>query len=266
MAWYEEINGIKLLRFSLLEPFTNDILHFSTTRQGVNSAVFSMGSPGDENDILSVRSREMLADALSVSPGQFVFCRQTHSDHVRIIHHIQDDNGFYSKKTAIQDNDSLITGEKNILLISLTADCVPILLYDPVKHIVASVHSGWRGTAKKILGKTIAEMMKSFSCLPTDILCCIGPSAGPCCYEVGEDVLTEFKQFQQKEKLFRKHKENKYLLDLHETNRQLALMCGIPDSHIEKAGICTMCSNGLYHSARTGGPGSGRMATGIMLK
>ena len=258
MAYYEEINGIKLLRFSLLQPFTKSILHFSTTRHGVNGAPFSMGSPGDENDVLSVRSREMLAEAMSVSPQQFVFCRQTHSNHVRIIRHIHNDNGFYSKQTAIQDNDSLITAEKNILLISLTADCVPVLLYDPEKQIIASVHSGWRGTARNILGRTIDEMMRSFSCLPADLFCCIGPSAGPCCYEVGENVWSEFSQFQQKETIFRKHNGNKYLLDLHEANRQIALSYGIPDAQIEKAGICTMCSNGLYHSARVDGPGSGR--------
>lgn len=267
MAYYEEINGIKILRFRLLDPYTNEVLHFSTTRRFSNGNEFSMGSPGDENNRLSQQCREQLAMALSVRSSQFVFCRQTHSDHVQEVNELKTDNGFYSKHNAVQDCDALLTNKKDICLMALTADCVPVLLYDTKQNVIASVHSGWRGTARKILAVTIAKMRERFNSNPANLICCIGPSAGPCCYEVGGDVKKAFSMtLTDCSPFFAAEKNGKYLLDLHEANRQIALSCGIPDAKIEKSGICTLCNDDLYHSARRHGKNAGRMATGIMLR
>ena len=210
--------------------------------------------------------KEILSESFGIQPSQFVFCRQTHSDNIAIINSVKDDMGFYEKKNAVVETDGIITSSRGICLVIQTADCVPVILYDPVKHIAASIHSGWRGTARHILKKAIVRMQNDFMCEPSDIICCIGPSAGPCCYEVGEDVLTAFyKEFLNPEGLFIQFSKNKYRADLWKTNKSMAIESGIKEANIETAEICTICNSDMFYSARVHKENAGRMATGIMM-
>lgn len=266
MAYFKDIYKILTLQFELLDRFS-DIIHFSTTRIYGEDKNFSMSFYDNQKDLLKGPTpREILAESLGIKPYQFVFCRQIHSDNITIINSIKDDTGFYEKSNAIAETDGLITSAKNICLVAQTADCVPVLLYDPVKHIVASIHSGWRGTAKQILKKAIIRMQNEFMCEPADIICCIGPSAGPCCYEVGEDVLSSFYSgFNNPDEFFIPLAKGKYRADLWKANKSIVLSCGLSEANIETSEICTMCNSDMFYSARVHKEKAGRMATGIMM-
>lgn len=121
------------------------------------------------------------------------------------------------------------------------ADCVPILVYDPVKCAGAIIHAGREGTRQGIAQEAIVKMRSRFGSQSTDLTAVIGPSAGPCCYEVGPDVQHEFSQSGGKSVGNR--------LDLWETNRSQLLKSAIPESQVHVSGECTICSE-KYHSFR----------------
>lgn len=266
MVYFKEKYKILTLQFELLDRFPG-IIHFSTTRIYGENKNFSMSFYANQKELLrGPTPKEILAESFGIQPSQFVFCRQIHSDNIAIINSVKDDMGFYEKKNALIETDGVITTSRNICLVIQTADCVPVLLYDPVKHIAASIHSGWRGTAKHILKKAIIRMQNEFMCEPADIICCIGPSAGPCCYEVREDVLSSFYSgFNNPKEFFIPLAKDKYRADLWKANKSMALSCGLSETNIETSEICTICNSDMFYSARVHKEKAGRMATGIMM-
>jgi len=170
--------------------------------------------------------------------------------------------------------DGLITNVKDMSLVTFYADCVPLFFYDPVKEVIAMAHSGWRGTVGKIGKVTIEKMNSEFGCLPSDILCGIGPSICKDCYEVSDDVADEFRKAFGKsiaeEKLLRQcifnpTDNDKYMLDLWSACRQVFIDAGIPESHIEITDYCTRCNPKLFYSHRIMGPNRGSLAGFISL-
>ena len=145
------------------------------------------------------------------------------------------------------------------------ADCVPILLYNSKKKVIAAVHSGWRGTAKAILVKTIEMMINNYGCEPSSIIAGLGPSIGSCCYTVSSDVYDAFNSFTWKEKVFRSGADKLLKLDLWNANKELLLAAGILEKNIELSNLCTQCISGVFYSSRAGKGNTGRMAAGIML-
>ncbi|NOZ69563.1 MAG: peptidoglycan editing factor PgeF [Deferribacteres bacterium] len=145
--------------------------------------------------------------------------------------------------------DAVITGRKGVLIGVLVADCVPVLLYDPLKRVAGAVHAGWRGTAGGILKGTVRAMQERFGCSAGDILAAIGPSIRGCCYEVGEDVRAGIQEATGSGDYFRRHGD-KYLLDLATANKIQAVVAGIPGENIWQAGECTFCNPDKFHSYR----------------
>ena len=137
----------------------------------------------------------------------------------------------------------MITDREGLMLCVHTADCVPVVLLDPIRKAVGIAHSGWVGSSKRISGKTVRKMKEEYGCDPENIICCIGPYNHSCCYEVGEDVLDAFRDsFIQSEcdQMFsKKDPEGKYLLDL---GRAVSLsLCreGVQRENIHDSGHCT---------------------------
>ena len=117
------------------------------------------------------------------------------------------------------DGDALITNLPKVPLLVLTADCVPVVIIDPVNKAIGVAHAGWRGTYDKISEKTIEEMIKSYNSNPQDLICVIGPSIGPCCYEVSKDLVEKFNiNLANYEERFDIIKDNKHYLDLWKIN------------------------------------------------
>ena len=154
----------------------------------------------------------------------------------------------------------------------MEADCVPVYFYDPVKEVIAMVHSGWKGTVKKISEVTIQKMKSGFGCQSSDMLVAIGPHICRYCYEVGAELLEEFSQSfdkQELKKIFRPKNQEKYLLNLEEAVRLTLLKNGVPAENIFSAGVCTLHSQVegySFCSYRRTKSKTERMLTAIMMK
>jgi hypothetical protein len=157
--------------------------------------------------------------------------------------------------------DSLVTRKQNLLLGISVADCVPILIVDRESQTIAAVHAGWRGTANRITAKTIAYMKTKLDSRSEDIFAFVGPSAGVCCYEVGEEVAENFPS----EYYIRSDHSGKYRVDLKKLNFAQLMESGLPKENLEISEACTIC-DWNYHSYRRDGPAGGRMLAVIGLK
>lgn len=161
--------------------------------------------------------------------------------------------------------DGLVTETPGILLSVRTADCVPILLFDPKKRVCAAVHAGWRGTVGGIGENAVREMI-SHGSDPRDVLAAIGPCIGSCCYRVGEDVYEAFAAKGDFSACFIPDPEpGKYRLDLTAANRLLLLDAGLLPAHIDEARVCTYCHGEYFFSHRRMGAERGTMSAFITL-
>jgi hypothetical protein len=151
------------------------------------------------------------------------------------------------------DGDALIATRPGLAVSIRTADCLPILLADPRRGVVAAVHAGWRGTAGRIVAAAVNRMCGQHGCDSASIHAAIGPGIGPCCYQVGPEVARQFGQ------------EGTVHLDLAAANREQLLETGVVASHIDTIGLCTRCRADLFHSWRRDGAAAGRMISYIRL-
>ena len=192
----------------------------------------------------------------------FIVANQTHSANITVI---KDKNNSWLtdiEAHAIEDCDALITNQKEIMLTIMTADCVPILLFDTKQKVVASIHAGWKGTEQEIALKTVEKMQEVFSSNPKDIIAGIAPSIGKCCYEVDWNVAKNFKHI---EKAY-DEKGEKQMLDLPYINQQQLLHAGLKKENIEMSNVCTACEVKDYFSYRKEKGCSGRFMSMIGLK
>jgi len=191
----------------------------------------------------------------------FIVANQTHSDNIHIIQKNKE-IGWNSVEDAIESCDALITSQTNIMLTILTADCVPILLFDPKQKVVAAIHAGWKGTEQQIASKTVEKMKKEFNSNPKDIIAGVAPSIGRCCYEVEWNVAKHFEAIEDAYE----NKGEKQMLDLPHINKLQLLNAGLTKEHIEMSNICTACDVENYFSYRKEGGCSGRFMSMIGLK
>lgn len=190
----------------------------------------------------------------------FVVANQTHSANIKIVTK-KDSRGWKDLESTVSDCDALITNEKGVMLTILTADCVPILLFDKQQDIIAIVHAGWRGTKDKIVYKTIEKMKDIFNSNPKNIIASIAPSIGKCCYEVDWSVAKHFQNI----KGAYEDVGDKQMLDLPYINRVQLLQAGVESDNIELSNICTACNVENYFSYRKENGCSGRFMSMIGL-
>ncbi len=261
------IKGLSLLQFDNLNRFP-EILHFSTTRIGgkseANYSSLNLGlNSGDSPDRV-ILNRETLCSALEIKSDSFIFPKQTHTATVKVITKLFLSASIAERKHYLLDTDAVITALHSICIAVKTADCVPVLLFDPKQKVIAAIHAGWRGTSQNIVVETIQKMGEEFGSSPADLIAGIGPSISPAVYEVGADVHSQFDSaFYRDTNPVIKEKK---LLNLWEANRQQLLRAGVPTGQIELAQICTLSDPERFFSARRDGAKTGRMGTGIMLK
>ncbi len=245
--------------FYQFDTLTNDgFLHFTSTKKGWRGDGRSRFT-GDSEETYQAYRQE-LAASFSLSSSQLVFPRQTHTDHITVV--TEPLNG-----AEIPDTDALITNIPGLCICVQTADCVPILICDPVKKVVAAIHAGWRGTASLISAKTVEKMIQEFGCDPNNLIAGIGPSISAPNYEVGVEVVDAVrKNFWNHENILTPSKtDGKAYLDLWTANQTLLESTGIPSSQIEIMGLCSFDGKDAFYSARRDGGATGRMVTGIMI-
>ena len=244
------------------------LVHFITTRAGgmslppYDSLNLGLHTADNSDDVRA--NRALLAKETGIGKEKFLYASQVHSGDVKIIDSKAIGNGVLSSNPR---TDATITDLPGICLMVMVADCVPVLLYDPVKKVSAVIHAGWRGTVHKITSNTIQSMVGHFGCDPADILAGIGPSIGPCCYEVGEDV-TEFVEQSfgtTQGYLIRKKDSSKPHFDLWYANQKQLADNGVKPENIETSALCTMCNSETFFSSRASGGITGRFAAGICI-
>ena len=260
---------MSLLIYPITETFP--ILAFTTQCEGGVSTgqftSFNLGRYSGDSGKNVEANFGVLANLISVAKDRIVTPYQTHED--KIVNVSAD---FLSLSSSFQNDqlqgvDALITDQKQICIGVTTADCVPLLIYDPTNHVAGAVHSGWKSTMKHIVSKTITEMTNVFGSKPKDLQVMIGPCISSQAFEVGEEVLAQFEGNDFRTQEFTKFDTvtGKPHIDLRLANMQLLLRSGVDLSNIYVEPTCTFSSS-LYFSARRQGFASGRMLTGICLR
>lgn len=251
------INGLHLWQFERLSEQPS-IKHFVTDRRHdaiQREFTLSYSSSQDRQEIQ--HNRHLLADAMGIGHAQLYFPSQVHK--TRIVNVTYD-----TSKEEVMETDALITNEKGICIAVMSADCVPILLYDKKNNAVGAVHSGWRGTVARILEKTLHHMHATFGTRGEDLYAGIGPSISQASYEVGKEVVEAvYQSFGEQSGLIIPYPDNKARLDLWQANKLQLLEFGVLSSHIETSDLCTVKNNHHFFSARKGD--TGRFAAGIMV-
>ena len=250
----------QMLEYGIMKPYSN-ISSFSTTRhggcgEGAYATFNCTHYCGDRPEHVKA-NLENLAAFLPERPRVFVIPRQTHTTNVRVVTDVPTEE-------ELQDVDAVVTHLKGFCLCVSTADCVPILIYDKVKQVIAAVHAGWRGTVGRIVEKTLEAMKSHYGTDGKDVVACIGPSISLESFEVGDEVYDAFAEAGfDMERIARKHE--KWHLDLWEANRLQLLAQGVLPEHIEVASICTYQCHEDFFSARRLGIKSGRILSGIQI-
>ncbi|HKV62647.1 MAG TPA: peptidoglycan editing factor PgeF [Candidatus Acidoferrum sp.] len=279
--WAEhKSNGIRILQIPALSRLRWLIHGFGTKPGGVSNQdgqkVLNLGFTEWDAKENVLENRRLFQSAMGASNMKLISLKQIHSDVIHL---------FNSAPAEPCHGDASMTNRPGLLLGVQTADCVPILLVDPKKRVVAAVHAGWRGTLARIVVKAIGQMQMQFKTNPADLLAAIGPSIGGCCYEVGTEVATQFlSQFPEAPEWFDEFRTGdepnpiqwlnmmppghqpppkNVLLDLRKANRAELLGAGLRDTNIFVIDLCTACRRDFFFSYRKEGAQGGRLMSVI---
>ena len=246
---------------------------FSTRKGGVSkehlaSLNLSFSVEDAKENVLENFRR--IGERFGKTPEDFVLSKQSHETKVLKVG-TKDRGKGITKDRDYEGIDALITDEKGTILSCFSADCVPILFYDPIHKTVGACHSGWRGTKGKILQNVVEEMRKHFSSNPAEILIAIGPSICKEQYVVSEDLALSFLEDypdlgEDTASPIQRISKDKFQLDLWDLNRRIALDCGIKEEHISISGYCTMENPELFFSHRYSQGKRGLQGAFICLK
>lgn len=230
---------------------------FSTRKGGVSkehlaSLNLSFSVEDAKENVLENFRR--IGERFGKTPEDFVLSKQSHETKVLKVG-MKDRGKGITKDRDYEGIDALITDEEGLILSCFSADCVPILFYDPIHKAVGACHSGWRGTKGKILQNVVEEMRKHFSSNPAEILIAIGPSICKEQYVVSEDLALSFLEDypdvgENSSSPIQRISKDKFQLDLWDLNRRIALDSGIKEEHISISGYCTMENPELFFSHR----------------
>lgn len=240
-----------------------DVTHGLFTRLGgVSAAPFdtlNVGSTVGDDPASVQTNRERMAAAMGFSEPDTRTTWQVHGIDVLVARR-GEPNGWPPPKA-----DAIITADRDVPLVMRFADCVPLVLFDSVRRVIGLSHAGWRGTVAGIGPATVEAMCKTFGCHPRDIVVGIGPSIGPCCYEVGPEVAEQAQEaFGASDGLVRPpFNGNGAYLDLWAANEQALRRAGV--ERIEAARLCTACNTHEFYSHRAEKGNTGRSAVVLKL-
>jgi len=216
-----------------------------------------------------IHNRRMLSEELGIPFAAWTAGEQVHGVHVKIVTESERGRGKDSREHAFQETDGLITQVPNLLLTSYYADCVPLYFYSPDIDAVAVAHAGWKGTVGQI-GRSVVEKLAGLGAQRDQIRVAIGPSIGPCCYEVDERVMEPLRRaLDYRESLERvsiNHVPGKWQLDLKKANRELLIQAGVQPEYILVSSWCTSCDRDYFYSHRRDQGKTGRMVAWIGKK
>ena len=250
--YWREIEGVRALVCAPLEEdgFVNG---FSTRLGGVSEMPANALSLAGFNEDTAENILENRRRFLKLFQGEWVLagCWQVHGAEVRVVHTVEEARPAENQQGETVFCDLIVSNASGVLAGVKTADCVPILLGDPVSGAFAAVHAGWRGTLATAVIVAVRRMIDEYDAKPENLRVAIGASAGACCYEVGSDVIDAFtSRFVDGQKLFTPTRPGYALVDLLQANRDQLISAGVPAERIYTAPICTMCRTDLFFSYR----------------
>jgi YfiH family protein len=257
-----DVKPPRALRSALLStvPFVRHGLTYRVPGIGKADGNIGLGSPRDKIDAWEMRT--LWCEDIGVDPARIVTMGQVHGNDV--IRVTGDDAGKGSRDpgTHVGFADALITDAPDVVLMTLHADCQPILLVDPVRRAVAAVHAGWRGTVADVGGAAVGAMVEAFGSNPADLLAYLGPAIGCGANEVGDEVIEAWRDQAQdlgamaEQAIARPGP--KFHFDVPKANWLLLQRAGLIPEHIEVSTICTKTSKDSWFSHRGHGPNAGR--------
>jgi YfiH family protein len=250
--YWRETDGVRALVCAPLEDdgFVNG---FSTRPGGVSEMPANALNLAGFNEDAAENILENRRRFLKLFPGEWMLagCWQVHGADVRVVHTAEEAKPAENQRGDTVYCDVIVSDAKGVLAGVKTADCVPILIGDPVTGAFAAVHAGWRGTLATAVVAGVERLAKEYDARPVDLRVAIGASAGPCCYEVGSEVIEAFSsKFVDGEKLFTPTRPGHAMVDLLKANREQLISTGVEAERIHTAPICTMCRTDLFFSYR----------------
>lgn len=267
-------NGIGYLTYNTLSeiPF---IRHAFSTKIGESSrSAHNMDLSFDhgEKDLIT-ENYHLFCDAAGFDYDSLVASSQDHHTFVRVCTAKEKGIGIYREKD-IRSVDGLVTNEKGVTLVTYYADCTPLFFVDTKRRAIGLAHGGWRGTVAGIAAEVVRTMTENYGTDPADLVCCIGPNIGKCCYEVDEPVSQQFYALSEapfakititsSDFVFPKD-DGKYMIDLKEANRQILISVGVKPENITLSDLCTQCQSDLLWSHRATKGDRGTMSAFMCL-
>ena len=254
------------LEYSVADSLAGVSHGFSTRLGGVSTghlASLNLGHHRGDDPEHVLENYRILGRAIGFTPEDTVFPMQRHTDLVRLVTEAQRGEGLFRETAQVCDGQ--ITDRPGVALVAFSADCTPVLLYDPVRRAIGAVHAGWRGTAAGIAAKAVAAMTDAFGCRPEDIRAAIGPCIGKCCFETDADVPEAMvSALDEKARPAIEARGEKFHVDLKSINALWLREAGV--AAIDISPDCTACDPARYWSHRRVGDRRGSLAGIIVLK
>ncbi|MCX7926790.1 MAG: peptidoglycan editing factor PgeF [Candidatus Omnitrophica bacterium] len=217
----------------------------------------SMSFPGNDKQQV-IQARRQFLQRCGIELEELVCANQIHGCQIVRIDTPDKGKGAFDKATAIDSTDALITNQRRIAIGVLTADCLPITLYDPDTKSIGIIHAGWRSTLQRITSLTIERMQQEFKSNPKNLRVFLGPALRCCCYQVKEEFLEIFPEQTS-------IKNGKLWFDLVAANVSQLVSLGVENEHIVDCRLCTSCRKDLFFSYRKEGSTSSRFMSVVML-
>jgi YfiH family protein len=256
-------NTLPIYRIRAFEPYADRLTHAIFTRNGgVSDGPFrSLNlslSVGDDEAMVAANTG-LMCRALGLTPAQTVACYLEHGAKVLTVTPA-------NRQPVMGFADGLITATPGIYLYMRYGDCTPLIFFDPVRRAVGLAHAGWRGTMQNMAGAAVSAMVAQLGSNPADIIAAIGPAIGPCCYEVGAEVMSAAAiAFTEADSLFRRNGRPDHAhFDMGEANRRQLAEAGV--TQIIQSGLCTACRTAEFFSHRAEKGQTGRFGVIIGLK
>jgi len=241
----------------------------STRRGGVSRGPFeslNVGLHVGDDPEAVLENRRRLCQAVGVDPDSLVAGAQVLGNAVAWVTEAERGRGARDAATAIPDADALITDSPGVTLAAFSADCPLIALVDPRRRAIGLAHASRRGTLGRLAARTVLAMERLLGCEPPRMLAAIAPSIGPCCYEVGSEVLDEARRALPDAERFFVQRDGRLHMDLWAANGAQLVEAGLAPERIERAGLCTRCHSEEFFSYRAAQGPTGRFALLLGLR
>lgn len=268
-------NGVKRLFCMMKQPQLDEyllgqgVVAFSSTRlEGYGTgpyAAFNINTYCGDNEEAIQKNRMALCQWLGIADDHLLMPHQVHLTEIAFVDDSLMQLSVQQRLEKLEGKDAVMTNLRGVCIGVSTADCIPVLLYDPQQQVVCAIHAGWRGTVSRIVEKSIQTLQQTFGTHPSDLIAQIGPGISLESFEVGDEVYDAFVQAGFNMQSISR-KESKWHIDLPVCNRQQLLQMGVAEQNIHVSSACTFIQHDRYFSARRLGIRSGRIYTGIMLK